>query len=53
VDLTKDIDDPNLLMDTMILSKESLVGQLNVLKVSWENKFTEIIVFPKKKLKNG
>jgi hypothetical protein len=45
VDLTKELDGPNLLMDTMILSKESLMGQLNALKVAWENEFTETIDF--------
>jgi hypothetical protein len=29
VDLTKELCGPNLLMDTMILSKETLMGQLN------------------------
>jgi hypothetical protein len=45
VDLTKELDGPNLLMDTMILSKETLMGQLNALKVTWENEFTETIDF--------
>jgi hypothetical protein len=34
VGLTKELDGPNLLMDTMILTKESLMGQLKALKVS-------------------
>jgi hypothetical protein len=45
VDLTKELDGPSLLMDTMILSKETLMGQLNSLKFSWENEFTETIEF--------
>jgi hypothetical protein len=45
VDLTKEIDGPNLLMDTMILSKETLMEQLNALKFAWENEFTETIDF--------
>jgi hypothetical protein len=45
VGLTKELNGPNLLMDTMILSKESLMGQLNALKVAWENEFTETIEF--------
>ena len=43
MDLTKELDGPNLLMDTMILSNETLMGQLNALKVTWENKFIETI----------
>jgi len=34
VDLMKELNGPNLFMDTMILSKESLMGQLNALKVA-------------------
>jgi hypothetical protein len=34
MDLTKELDGPNLLMDAMILSKESLMGQLDSLKVA-------------------
>jgi hypothetical protein len=41
----KELDGPNLLMDTMILSKETLMEQLNALKVAWENEFTETIDF--------
>jgi len=50
MDLTKELYGPNLLMDTMILSKESLMGQLNVLKFSWENEFTETIDFSKEEV---
>jgi hypothetical protein len=32
-------------MDTMLLSKETLIEQLNALKVAWENEFTETIEF--------
>jgi hypothetical protein len=45
VGLTKEVNGPNLLMDTMILSKESLMGQINALNVSWENEFTKTIEF--------
>jgi hypothetical protein len=45
VSLTKELDGPNLLMDTMILTKEYLMGQLNALKVAWANEFTETIEF--------
>jgi hypothetical protein len=38
--LTKELDGPNLLMDTMILTKQSLMGQLYALQVSWANEFT-------------
>jgi hypothetical protein len=40
-------------MDTMILTKEYLMGKLNALKVAWANEFTETIEFLKMKLKNG
>jgi hypothetical protein len=36
VNLTRELNGPNLLMDTMILNKESLTGQLNALKFAWE-----------------
>jgi hypothetical protein len=32
-------------MDTMLLSKETLIDQLDALKVAWENEFTETIEF--------
>jgi hypothetical protein len=47
VSLTKELDGPNLLMDTMILTKENLMGQLKTLKVVWAIKFTETIEFSK------
>jgi hypothetical protein len=40
VDLTKELDGPNLLMDTMLLSKEALIDQLDALNVYWKNEFT-------------
>jgi len=43
VDLTNELDVPSLLMDTMLSSKEKLLDQLSVLKVSWVNKFIESI----------
>jgi hypothetical protein len=43
VDLIKELDGPNLLMVTMLLSKETFMGTLNALKVAWENEFTETI----------
>jgi hypothetical protein len=45
--LTKELNGLNLLMDTMIQSKEPLMGQLNALKFSWENEFTKTIDFSK------
>jgi uncharacterized coiled-coil DUF342 family protein len=45
VGLAKELNGPNLLMDTMILSKESLMGQLNALKISWANEFTKTVEF--------
>jgi hypothetical protein len=49
VDLTKELDGPNLLMDTMLSSKETLIEQLNVLKVAWENEFTKTIEFSQRR----
>jgi hypothetical protein len=45
VDLTKELDGPNLLMDTMLLLKETLIDQLDALKVPWANEFTKTIEF--------
>jgi hypothetical protein len=45
VSLTKELDGPNLFMDTMILTKESLMGQLKALKVVWDSEFIETIKF--------
>jgi hypothetical protein len=45
VDLTKELDDPNLLMDTILLSKEKLLDQLEALKVAWVSEFTDSIEF--------
>jgi hypothetical protein len=53
VSLTKELNGPNLLMDTMILTKKSLTGQLKALKVAWDKEFTETIEFLRMKLKDG
>jgi hypothetical protein len=45
VDLTKELDGPNLLMDTILLSKEKLLEQLEALKVAWENEFSDSVEF--------
>jgi hypothetical protein len=45
VSITKELNGPNLLMDTMILSKEYLMGQINALKVTWADEFTETVEF--------
>jgi hypothetical protein len=42
-DLTKELDDPNLLMDTILLSKNNLLEQLEVLKVAWVSEFNDSI----------
>jgi len=47
VDLKKEPDDPNLLMDTIFMSKEKLLEKLEVLKVAWESDFTDSIEFSK------
>jgi anti-sigma-K factor RskA len=43
--LTNELDGLDLLMDTKILTKEYLMGQLKALKVAWVNEFTETIEF--------
>jgi len=43
VDLTKELDGLGLLMDTMLSSKETLIEQFNLLKISWANEFIETI----------
>jgi len=43
VDLTKQIEVPSLLMDTIGLSKYKLLELLGVLKFSWESEFTDSI----------
>ena len=43
VSLTNELNGPNLLMDTMISTKEYLMGQLKALKVVWAKEFTETI----------
>jgi len=45
VSRSKELNGPNLLMDTMILTKEYLTRQLSALKVAWANDFTEAIEF--------
>jgi hypothetical protein len=45
VDLTKELDNPNLLMDTILMSKEKLLDQLEALKVAWASEFTDSIEF--------
>jgi hypothetical protein len=45
IDLMKELNGPNLLMGTMLSTKETLIDQLNALKVVWENEFTETIEF--------
>jgi hypothetical protein len=45
VDLTKDLNSPNLLMDTILLSKEKSLEQLEVLKVPWASEFIDSIEF--------
>jgi hypothetical protein len=45
VDLTKELDIPHLIMDTMLLSKEKLQEQLEALKVSWASEFNDSIEY--------
>ena len=43
VDLKKELNGPNLLMDTILLSKNNLLEQLEVLKVAWVSEFNDSI----------
>jgi hypothetical protein len=45
VDLTKELDGPHLIMDTILLSREKLLEQLEALKVAWANEFSDSIEF--------
>ena len=45
VDLTKNLDGLNLLMDAILFSKDKLLKQLEALKVSWENEFSDSVEF--------
>jgi hypothetical protein len=45
VDLTKELDGPNLLMHTILMSKEKLLEQLEVLKVAWASEFSDSVEF--------
>jgi hypothetical protein len=45
VDLTKELEDPHLIMDSMLLSKDKLQDYLDTLKVSWDNEFNESIEY--------
>jgi len=40
-DLTNKLDNPNLLMDSIVMSKEKVLDQLEGLKVTWEGDFTD------------
>jgi hypothetical protein len=44
-DLTKELDGPHLLMDTILLSKEQILEQLEALKVAWDNEFSDSVGF--------
>jgi len=50
VDLTKESDDPNLLMDTLLLYKDKLLERIDVLKVAWASEFTDSIELSKKEV---
>jgi len=47
VDLTKELNGPNLLMDNILVSKEKLLEQLKALKVAWASEFIGSIEFSK------
>ena len=45
VDLTKELYGPNLLMDSILMSKEKLLEELEALKFAWENEFSDSVEF--------
>jgi hypothetical protein len=53
MNLTKEFNGCNLLMDTIILSKEALIDQINAIKVAWASEFTETLEFTEEKVENG
>lgn len=53
IDLTKDLDGPNLLMDTIFMSKEKLFEQLEVLKLHGRVSLPTQLNSPKMRLKSG
>jgi hypothetical protein len=50
VDLTKELDGPHLIMDTILLSREKLLEQLEALKVAWANEFSDSIEFSEEEI---
>jgi hypothetical protein len=50
VDLTKELDGPHLIMDTILLSREQLQEQLEALKVAWANEFSDSIEFSEEEI---
>ena len=53
VDLTKELEDPHLIMDSMLLSKDKLQDYLDTLKVSWDNEFNESIEYFEEEVEGG
>jgi hypothetical protein len=44
--LTKELEGPHLIMDTILLSKEELQEQLEALIVSWASEFIDSVITP-------
>jgi hypothetical protein len=45
VDVTKELEGPHLIMDSIFLTKDQLQEQLEVLKTSWDNEFENLTKF--------
>jgi hypothetical protein len=50
VDLTKEMEGPHLIMDSMLLSKEQLQEKLEALKVSWDSEINNSIEYYKEEV---
>ena len=44
-DLNKELDIPQLIMDSMLLSKDWLQGQLDSLNIPWVSEFNDLIEY--------
>jgi hypothetical protein len=45
VDVTKELEGPHLIMDSIFLTKDQLQEQLEALKISWANEFNNLTEF--------
>jgi hypothetical protein len=45
LDVTKELEGPHLIMDTIFLTKDRMQEQLDALKISWANEFNDLTEF--------